>query len=87
MTVTHDQLAERHDRGKRFREIEKKLDDVADDMKTVLEILEALDGLKTLGKLSAGIAKWLITIGGAIGGAISIAWLAFKLAVGAAFKG
>lgn len=84
MTVTHDQLAERLDRGdKRFREIEKKLDDVADDMKIVREILEALDGLKTLGKLSAGIAKWLITIGGAI----SIAWLAFKLAVGAAFKG
>lgn len=84
MTVTHDELAARLDRGdKRFCEIEKKLDKVTEDTAAIREILEALQGLKTLGKIAMAISKPIIVVGGAIG----TGWLMFKLAVWTAIKG
>lgn len=87
MTVSNEQIAARLDRGdKRFHEIEKKLEalpQLQEDMKVVREILEALQGLKTLGKVAMGISKPIIAIGGAIGAG----WVLFKLAVWTAIKG
>lgn len=84
MTITHEQLAERLDRGdRRFCEIEKKLDKVTDDTAAIREILEALQGLKTLGKIAMAISKPIL----AVGATIAMAWGVFKLAVLTITKG
>ena len=85
--ITPQDIADRLDRGdRRFEEIAEELrclPQMQADMAAVREILEALQGLKTLGKVIMGISKPIMCIGAA---AVSV-WGFFKLAVIAATKG
>lgn len=85
--VSHKDLADRLDRGDaRFDQIAEELKclpQMQADMAAVREILEALQGLKTLGKVVMAITKPIL----AIGGAVVAMWGFFKLAVMAVTKG
>lgn len=85
--ITHKDISDRLDRGdQRFKEIAEELKclpQMQADLAAVREILEALQGLKTLGKVAMAISKPIL----AIGGAIVAMWGFFKLAVIAVTKG
>lgn len=85
--ITPQDIADRLDRGdQRFKEIAEELrclPQMQADMAAVREILEALQGLKTLGRVIAGLSKVIAAVGLAVGMIVGV----FKLAVIAVTKG